>query len=192
MSEEDGQNSWGVKTDYTKTIGGRTYSTTLYPAGVAFDEHIPYIIRLAKGPIGVTLDMLRSLVRHGLSGADVPGSEMREGLGALADEIASGGSAKVCALLAFTFVERPKGGGKANCSSEFDEVFQGRYAHLCEVLAWVLKVNFAPLSGGAASGAWGRIQQWVSALLVESQTSPSEPTSTPGDGSSSDSSTSSA
>ena len=190
MSAPEGQNTWGVKTHHTATIGGRKYSTTLYPAGVAFDEHIPYVIRLAKGPIGVTLDMLRSLVRHGLSGADVPGSEMREGLGALADEIASGGSAKVCALLAFTQVDRPSG-GQANCSDEFDEVFQGRYAHLCEVLAWVLKVNFAPLSGGAASGAWVRIQAWVSALLVESKTSPDAPTSTPGDGSSSGSSTSS-
>lgn len=176
-------NEWGVQTRHEATIGGYRYELDLYPSGEVVDEHIPFLLKLSKGPVGVALDLIRSIVKRGLREADVPGYELREGFGALADELEGVGSARIRSLLKYTRVHR-SGGGMAKCSEDFDEIFQGRYEHLVEVLVWVLRCNFAPLSAGATSGAWVHIRRLWSELQDELKSSPDEPTSSPRAGSS--------
>lgn len=148
-----------------KVIKGRTFHTMPFGARRQL-ALLPGVLRLLSGPVGTLVEALK-----GLAGEDGPlakmqaggtvtakdieigpiltalkGEALTTGLRAIADELENGGDELIMELLRDT--TRMKGqkqtDGLESCADDFDTVFQGDFLTLLQVLAFVLKVNFAP------------------------------------------------
>ena len=178
-------NVLGIETEHEQEIRGHRYTTTLYPAGEGFN-HLPYLLKLLSGPSGIVVDFVRGMIAGGVDVADTRGAEFRDGLQHLAEQLVlHGGAKKVRELLAHTTVKLED--GEKSCSTDFDTVFQGRYAALVQVLAWVLEVNYAPFLRENWRTLWASAQKLSKQFAVESSDAPKSSTSPPSNGSGSDS-----
>lgn len=168
-----GKNDYGVQTEHKRTIDGAAYTTTLYGAEEGF-AHIPWMIRLASGPAGLALETLGGVAAAGgdLTRAKVSGTEVTAALDALAYTIVeAGGADKVREMMTHTLVRKPNG-TTAKVEDEFGVLFQGRYAHMMKVLAFVLEVNYAPFLRASELGIWSRLTQMMSLFAGESSEQP--------------------
>lgn len=175
-------NPYGVKVEHKNVIDGQSYTTTLFGAEAGF-SHIPMILEVASSPLGLAADGIMAAVNE-LKGGDLPtsltGDQVRMACMHLAEALVkAGGASRARDLLGTTRTTR--GGKGVIVAQDFDSCFQGRYAHLFKVLAWVLEVNYAPFLRGAWPDLLSRLasvkQDWQRA----SQPSPSDKTSGDGD-----------
>lgn len=182
-------NPYGAVTTLRKTIKGVAFTTHAWSAGFAFDT-LPKLLRIASGPAGLTVDLLRSAMLGGsIAHANISGEEVRAGLCALAQEAVDvGGSAFLKELLGNTVMEAQGGQPAAKLDLAFDTVFQRRLGLAVEVLAWVLEVNLVPFEGGAQRPQLlGSLTTWLQKWQAASPASPPEATSPPSDTSGSES-----
>ena len=149
------------------TIRGHVYQSI--PFGAARQlKLLPGVLRLLSGPVASFVDILKGLPLEDLSAkhkarkadagrlsaadldvsailAGVKGAAIRDGMVALADYLESE-DGLILNLLRDT--HRMKGrhqtDGLESCADDFDRVFQSDFLSLGMVLAWVIKVNFAP------------------------------------------------
>lgn len=147
-------NMFGTQTIHTRDIDGHTYKVLLFGSEVALD-HLPWLLKIAAGPVAVALDTFKSAVVDGLKNGGPAPMGTAEAFNVLANAILeSGGAQRAKALCSTTFVTVVHGGKRQEfaLSEHFDPCFQGRYATLLKVLAFVLEVNYLPFLNAAPSG----------------------------------------
>lgn len=149
------------------TIRDNTYQTIPFGAKRQLDL-LPGVLRLLSGPVGSLIESVKGLGNGPLQSvlekkkagqkvtaadidvapllAGLKGDAIRAGLVGIADELDNGGKDLIFDLLRDT--HRMKGrnqtDGLESCAEDFDTVFQGDLLSLVMVLAFVLKVNYAP------------------------------------------------
>lgn len=175
----EASNLFGTQTSFRKTIDGRVWVTHLWPAGVAFDT-LPKLVALSSGPASLVVGVIRSMMTgDGVEGAEISGTEVREGLLALSREIVTqGGSDMLKTMLESTLLQPLGDKAGANAGHDFDVVFQGRLGLAIDLTLWVLEVNLRPLaSAGKRQGLQAKAISWLAKLAPESPPTPTSSTS---------------
>ncbi len=183
------QNLFGTQTVHTREIDGHTYKVFLFGSEVALD-HLPWLLKIAAGPVAVALDTFKSAVVDGLKNGGPAPMGTAEALNVLANAILeAGGAQRAKALCSTTYVTVFYGGKKQEfaLSEHFDPCFQGRYGTLLKVLAFVLEVNYLPFLSAAPSGGLSPLSLLKERFKAALQPSSPDSTSPNKSGSSSES-----